>query len=396
MKNPEKTGDTSSRQQMGIHSILSACALALTLSACGSEDEATAGGSITIQISGEDAATDGFLYPSGSEVTFADGWELHFEHILVSVGAVTISEDPQRSPSDQSQTGAAVARAEGPWAVDLALGGDALGAGGEGEAIPLAVIANQNLNGGEPFEADRNYAFGYDIVTANEAARIVNFGGDAGAESAYETMLERGYAVLYVGTARFRGGDECRTSESDYDFDALPSEVPFELGFATPTTYVNCQNQENQGDPFPGEEFPRGIAPLPNRSALGQITLHLEHPFFSSVVHDSGIYFDQFAARLVGARPGTILTTETLAGVDPTWFRDGAGTPLPWRDCSGSELPAGTRGFDVGTLPLDPEGDPGSSLRDYRDFVSYVQSTQGHLNGGEGLCAIRRNYPSPP
>jgi hypothetical protein len=25
-----------------------------------------------------------------------------------------------------------------------------------------------------------------------------------------------------------------------------------------------------------------------------------------------------------------------------------------------------------------------------------VQSAQGHLNGGEGLCYVKRNYPSPP
>ena len=33
--------------------------------------------------------------------------------------------------------------------------------------------------------------------------------------------------------------------------------------------------------------------------------------------------------------------------------------------------------------------------RDYRDYVHYVQSAQGHLNGGEGLCFVQRNYPSP-
>jgi hypothetical protein len=64
--------------------------------------------------------------------------------------------------------------------------------------------------------------------------------------------------------------------------------------------------------------------------------------------------------------------------------------------CTDAELPAGTRGFDIGTLPLDPDGDPASVLRDYRDYLNYIQSTQGHLNGGEGLCAILRNYPSPP
>ena len=387
-------GTTTKRIQL---EALAATSLALALcSGCSGEDAAEAGGTISVQISGEDAATDGFLFPSGSEVTFSDGWELCFSHVLVTLGRVTISEDPNLSPSDQSRTGPLVARADGPWAIDLAREGDALGAGGEGKAVPLASIANQNLRNGEPFEADRPYAFGFDLVAATDGAAFVNFAGDAAAEALYASMIENGYAVLYAGTARFRGGDACRSSDADYDFSQIPSELSFELGFTTPTSYVNCQNQENQGDAFPGEEFPRGIALLPNRAALAQVTLHLEHPFFSSVVHDSGIYFDQMAARLVGEPEETTLTLDHLRGVDPTFVTDARDEPLPWRVCTGAELPPGTRGFDVGTLPVDPEGTPAEALRDYGDFVRYVQSTQGHLNGGEGLCAIHRNYPSPP
>ena len=92
----------------------------------------------------------------------------------------------------------------------------------------------------------------------------------------------------------------------------------------------------------------------------------------------------------------TTLTTEHLQHVDPTFVTDARDEPLPWRVCTDAELPPGTRAFDVGTLPVDPEGAPADALRDYADFVRYVQSTQGHLNGGEGLCAIHRNYPSPP
>jgi hypothetical protein len=36
-------------------------------------------------------------------------------------------------------------------------------------------------------------------------------------------------------------------------------------------------------------------------------------------------------------------------------------------------------------------GDPATALRDYHDYIQYVQSTQGHLNGGEGLCFVKRN-----
>ena len=39
-------------------------------------------------------------------------------------------------------------------------------------------------------------------------------------------------------------------------------------------------------------------------------------------------------------------------------------------------------------------GDPASVMRDYNDYMRYVQSTQGHLNS-DGLCYVKRHYPSP-
>jgi hypothetical protein len=43
---------------------------------------------------------------------------------------------------------------------------------------------------------------------------------------------------------------------------------------------------------------------------------------------------------------------------------------------------------------VDPSSTNGSALRDYYDFFTYNQSTQGHLNS-DGLCFVQRNYPSP-
>ncbi len=367
------------------------------LPACGGDDDDATGGTggIAVQISGEEAATDGFLFPTGSEVAFADGWELHFSHLIVTIDDVTLSENPDKAPTDQSQTDTAVARAKGPWAIDLAIEGTVPGAGGEGLATPLTTIANQTLNGGKAFALDRRYAFGFSIVEATDAATRVNFEGDAEANAAYDTMISEGYAVYYVGTATFKG-DSCETSDDGYDFDAVPGELSFELGFETPTSYLNCQNQDNDGDPFDGEEYQRGIAPFADRPATAQITLHAEHPWFSDVIHDSALQFDPMASRLVGKPSGTVLTLDDMTDDDPTALTDGAGSPLPNRVCDGSDLPAGAqRGFGVGSLPVNPSGDPKTDLRDYRDFVAYVQSTQGHLNGGEGLCYVRRNYPSP-
>jgi hypothetical protein len=52
--------------------------------------------------------------------------------------------------------------------------------------------------------------------------------------------------------------------------------------------------------------------------------------------------------------------------------------------------------FNRLTVPYVLNGtDPAAALRDYRDFMNYNQSTQGHVNA-DGLCFVQRNYPSPP
>jgi len=344
---------------------------------------------VEVTISGEELATNGFLFPQGSEVVLADGWEISFSHVLVTVGGVTLSENPDRSPSDQSQTGTVVAEAKGPWAVDLHKEGSAPGAGGEGTATPITTIEGD-------FAADARYAFGYDLVVASKDATRVNFDGDAEAEAAYQEMIDKGFSVLYVGTASFKGTN-CTSSDPGYDFSLLPKTVSFRLGFATPVSYVNCQNQDNQGDPFPDESYQRGVALPSNGPGRAQMTLHLDHPFYSSLVHEPALFFDQMAAQMVGKADGSVLTTEDFVGVDPTAFTDKNGAVLPWRVCDGSTLPSSTqRGFETGSVPVNPSANPSAGLRDYRDFVHYAQSAQGHLNGGEGLCFVERSYPSPP
>lgn len=380
--------------------------LAMTMAAACGDDGGTGGGpagggspsgsgTIAVQISGEEAGTDGFLFPTGSEVTIADGWEIKFDHVLVTIGTITISDNPDKDPSDQSATGDVVADAVGPFAIDLSKEGTVPGAGGEGTATPLVKIENQNKNGNAPFAADQRYAFSFDTVTASASATKVNFEGDAASEDAYALAVDGGCSVLYVGTATFKG-TTCESSDDGYDFDAIPSTVPFSLCFKAPTHYLNCQNEENQGDPFPDEEFQRGIPILANTESTAQITLHLEHAFYSDIEHEPAIYFDQLAAALVGQPAGTTLTLDMLAGVDPTGFTDGAGDPLPWRVCDGSSLPADPqRSFATGSIPVGPGEDPATGFRDYVDFVNYVTSSQGHLNGGEGLCFADRQYPSP-
>lgn len=371
---------------------------ATTLGACSAEPGSNGGksGSVQVAISGEDIASDGIAFPTGSEVTIRDGWSIELEHVLVTVGNVTLSENPDLMPSDQSRTGGVVARADGPWAVDLTVPGTVPAAGGEGLATALTLIDNQTERAGAPFASGDIYAFGYELVAAEGDAELLNFEAGGDAHAAYEEMTEAGGSVMYVGTARFEGKD-CEASDDQYDFAAIPEQVPFRLIFRTPANFVNCQNQDLHGDPFPDEEYPRGVAIPTQGETLAQITLHLEHFLFAATVHDPELRFDQLAAQLVGKPEGSVLVLDDLVGVDPTAITDGSGAAVPFRNCEGSPLPAGKQlSMNSGSVPVDPGGSPAEALRDYRDFIQYVQSTQGHLNGGEGICFVDRHYPSPP
>lgn len=359
--------------------------------------QAGGSGQIRLAISGEEIATDGVSFPDGSEVHFVDGWALELSHVLVTVGNVTLAENPDLVPTDQSQTGAVVARVTGPWAIDLHVPGALPAAGGEGLATELGWLQNQTERGGAAFATDQRYAFSYETLPASHDATIVNFAGDAEAEAAYARMIETGATVLYVGTARFEGGSGCTSSSSSYDFARMPTVVPFSLSFRTPTRFLNCQNQDNQGAPLPDEEAERGIAVPAHTSALAQMTLHLEHVWFSATAHDPALRFDALAAQLVGKPRGSVVTLDDLRNIDPTAITDAEGTPVPFRSCDGSPLPKGKQlRFDSGSVAVDRGSPADQALHDLRDFVEYVQSTQGHLNGGEGLCYVQRRFASPP
>lgn len=394
------------------HTILAlglASSLAALAGAC-SSDETTGGttstgstgggsasgaGTIEVTIGGEELATAGIPWDPKGEAHVSDGWEIAFEHVIVTADKIRVAENPDTAPTDQSKTGAVVAEVTGPWAVDLHKVGPIPGAGGEGTAFALTTLAAQNKNGDKPFAADQRYAFSYDTVVASEAAKKVNFEGDAETEALYKEMITKGYAVLYVGTATFKGTD-CATTDAAYDFKAIPTTVKFHLGFTTPVSSINCQNQSNQGDAFADEEYQRGIPIVANKASGAQLMYHMDHPFYTDVAHEPGLYFNQMAAQLVGKPEGTVVTMDDLAKLDPTAFVDGAGKALPWRVCDGGALPASKQmGFETGSIAVNPGSLPDKAFRDYRDYIQYVQSTQEHLNGGEGLCYTRRNYPAP-
>jgi hypothetical protein len=369
-------------------------------------------GGILFAASGEALALTGYAFPPANDgdPAFVDGWQVDFTRLLVTIDKLTLSANPDFVPGDESKTGALVAEADGPWAVDLSKSDpkNLPGKGGPGEqAVPIVALRSQNKNGNQPFATDgTRYAFGFDVVPATASALPVNL--DAAAMADYQQMITDQCAVLYIGTATFKGGTvpghtDCNAGA----YASWPTTVNFHLCFKSPTTYANCQNPDN--DPaaaLSGEEHERGIAFLASQSVTGQVTIHTDHPFWDSVLHDSPAHFDQFAARVLGqaadagAGDAPTVTLDMTRGVDYTAYTDALGNILSWRYCIDPPTDVhpkltGTMAFDPQSVPHATGGDPSTGLRDYQDFATYDQSTQGHLNS-DGLCAVERHYPSPP
>jgi hypothetical protein len=109
------------------------------------------------------------------------------------------------------------------------------------------------------------------------------------------------------------------------------------------------------------------------------------------VLHDAPLHFDQFAARALGTSSGNgTVTLDDTKGVDFTAVTDSAGNTLRWRYCA--EPPTDVHPKFTGIMSFDPQSAK-TGLRDYYDFTTYDQSTQGHLNS-DGLCSVKRGYDS--
>src|ERR1044071_760137 len=129
-----------------------ACTLAGCLVAlgCGSSSDSAPGGKIQFTASGEVLALGGYAFPPATpdHPAFVDGWEVKFSKFLTTIDHITLSENPDTSPTDQSKVGGKVAELDGPWAIDLHKGGQLEGKGGSGEqADPIALLENQNTTG---------------------------------------------------------------------------------------------------------------------------------------------------------------------------------------------------------------------------------------------------------
>ncbi len=367
-------------------------------------------GGVLFAASGEVLAFTGYPFPpaSADDTAFVDGWGVHFTRLLVTVDNITLSNGPNIRPGDESCTESTVAKVTGPWAIDLSHSNPSYlpGKGGPGEeAVPIAALAHQNYPAGNTAGFDTSgsapYAFGFDLVPAAPNALNVNL--DAAGVADYQDMATNGCVVLFVGTATFMGSDATCTAPGAPDtyyateyatWPQTGEAVNFHLCFKSLTSYVNCQNPDNGGEPLAGEESQRGIYFKNDQSVIAQVTVHTDHPFWDSVLHDAPLHFDQFAATVAGLGQNGVYPTVTLEmtkGVpySPV-YTDRAGNPLYWRYCIAP--PTDVHAQFTGPMAFDAQSVSG--LADFYDFATYDQSTQGHLNS-DGLCYVDRHYPSP-
>lgn len=364
------------------------------LSACSSDDDtgnpsnnAAANGGFQVTVSGEDLAVKGYDFGAGALANgdppaFVDGWEVKFEHVIVTVGNVRLNADPDTDPNNPDTQGAIVATAAGPWAVDVTLGGDVIGKSGSADERTVAITTLPKKADGSNFDPTQRYAFNYDILAASSSATAVNL--DAAGQALYEEAKAKGWAMIYQGTATYKGPAPAAGTV----FEKIPSSVHFTLGFANPSSYSNCQNTDlaQIGE----DEFPRGVQAREGATTTAQITIHTDHSFWSKLnVEGTELHFDPIAAQAstygtVGAAQGEV-TMDDLVSLDITSFKTRTGEALPARSVvSDYTAPAGTLSFDAN----------GTSFARPNSFASYLQysaSAGGHLNA-DGPCKIRNNF----
>jgi hypothetical protein len=342
-------------------------------------------GAFWVTVSGEDLALLGYDWSESSRAdgdppAFVDGWALSFDHVIVTIDKLRINADPDKDEGNPIDLGATVAAADGPWAVDVSIGGNVTGKSGSPDerTVPIAAFASQS--NGDAFDPAARYAFSYDFAVASASAQLVNL--DAEGLALYEEGQQKGWSMIVAGTARYQGP----APAVDSVFAKIPTEVQFKLGLANPSSYVNCRNTDLQAV---GDEFPRGVQASANQSTTVQITLHTDHVFWDMLnVEGTPLHFDPIAANAsTYGDPSALgsVTIEDLVNVDVTGFTTRAGEPLPWRSLvSDYTAPAGQMAYD-------PNGASFTVANSLAAYLGYSAASGGHMNA-DGECEVQNHF----
>lgn len=336
-------------------------------------------GGFLVTVSGEDLAVVGYDWTSDSKAdgdppAFVDGWEVKFEHVIVTVDKIRVNKDPDKDEGNPQDVGEVVASADGPFAVDASIGGDIVGKSGEPDEKTVAIAAFSKQASGEAFDPATRYAFSYDLVPAAPNAKIVNL--DAAGKALYDQAKEKGWSMIYAGTATYKGP----APEAGSVFEKIPKEVKFTLGLKNPSSYLNCQNTDLEAT---GDEFPRGIQASTSKSTTVQITIHTDHGFWDKLnVEGTPLHFDPIAAN--ASTDGTV-TIDDLVDVDVTGFKTKAGDVLPARSLV-SDYTAPT-----GQLKYDTNGTSFTKANSLASYLAYSAASGGHMNA-DGECEVKNNF----
>jgi hypothetical protein len=280
---------------------------------CGA-DEAAGTGSLVVTISGEDAAQTGFpVEDDGEVIAFADGWTLRFDKALAAVGAVT------------------VAASDGT-----------VGAGPSGSFVVDLTKAEAQLARFDGLAARRWDAFSYELAAPSAGATAIN----AGSADDVARMASEGLTYWFTGSASKDG-----------------RAVRFDWKFKNPTKNSACTD---------GDDGKQGVVVPAGSSAKAQVTVHLDHLFWTSIGSEGGVMrFDPIAA--VAGDDG-LVSLDELAQQPLVGVKDASGADI--LDGDGKPLV-----YDPGSTRLDEDN--------LRGFVTAGLRYSGHLNGG-GLCTITR------
>jgi hypothetical protein len=278
--------------------------LLVAIAGCGSQG---AHGTLALAASGEEAAVDG--YPSSTGVALADGWTIAWDFVLISLDAFALVHDGVSTPLESD-----------PVIVDLH------------GALAQDVWTFPGL------PAHRYEDVGYRIVPATAGARRIGTVTDA----QVSTMTADGVSYWLHGTAR----------HPDHH------EVVLDLRIPMHTSMSHCTNAMDMTD---------GLVVTPNGTASVQMTFHLDHVFFDSIVEEEpDLRFEAYAAA---AGSDFVVTFDELASQPLADLHDIDGSPLL---VDGAQIV-----YDPGSTPL--------AVQDLRSFVYHQATTVGHFNG-EGHC----------
>lgn len=357
--------------------------------------------SVEVTFSGETLGTNGlpFIPVTSGNPYFVDGWGLTINEFIVVVGNVRLNENPTMDmtwPDD----GAQVASKAGPFAFDAHQAKGFLGKDGVEPA--QAMFVWKTMDDGSNFDSTVRYAFSYDTEQAAYPAWNLNL--TAQGQVDYATMVQNGWNKYLTATATFVGGgtydnaNDPNAAHAQAQFAKFPATVNFTFGWNDSGSLENCVNADLGDSALLSN---RGIEIFPDKAAIAQITMHVDHLYWDELLHEGApLRFDPIAAW--APRDGSTFDLnrdfhhQHLAAV----FQDG--TPIPDRGPFEPNAGPSVGGAQFATdqpngglqIVMNKNGN-NSVPDDYVQFMAFSAQSQMHLNA-QGLCYVVGQHPQDP